>query len=78
VRFKYQHLLDLICICICRLIIFCLLKLNVIILELVFVNPKFIRCQIGLLKLYEGALEASKDKFLLTKAAPDFVSHVLG
>jgi hypothetical protein len=52
-------------------------KLNVIILEFVFVNPKFIRCQIGLLKLYEGALEASKDKFLLTKAAPGFMSHVL-
>lgn len=73
-RLKYQHLLDLVCICICR---FCLLKLNVIILEFVFVNPKFIRCQIGLLKLYEGALEASKDKFLLTKAAPGFMSHVL-
>ncbi len=55
-RLKYQHLLDLVCICICRLVFFCLLKLNVIILELVFVNPEFIRCQIGLLKLYEGAL----------------------
>jgi len=40
---KYRHLWDRVCICICRLVIFCLLKLNVIVLRFVSVNPTFVR-----------------------------------